>query len=226
METSEIQAKQAQELQASLWDMANDLRGNMDPSEFKSYILGLIFYKYLCDKELKEANGLLADDHLSFEEAWTRPEFQEGEDGLKKYLIKRVGYCIEPQFLFSTLIGLVNTGKFSIDILAKGIAALTDSTQGAASNADFNGLFDDLDLYSNKLGKGEADKSKLIGKILVKINDLEVNSENSEIDVLGDAYEYLIGKFAASAGKKAGEFYTPQQIGDQGPRSYGFEERL
>jgi type I restriction enzyme M protein len=106
----------------------------------------------------------------------------------------------------------VNTGKFSIDILAKGIAALTDSTQGAASNADFNGLFDDLDLYSNKLGKGEADKSKLIGKILVKINDLEVNSENSEIDVLGDAYEYLIGKFAASAGKKAGEFYTPQQV--------------
>lgn len=97
-------------------------------------------------------------------------------------------------------------------MLAKAVNDLTESTIGLGSQRDFENLFDDMDLNASKLGKSEADRSALIAKVMLKIDDINFHYEDAEIDVLGDAYEYLIGQFAASAGKKAGEFYTPQQV--------------
>lgn len=212
METQEIQAKQQAELHTQLWAMANDLRGSMDASEFKNYILGLIFYRYLSDKLLRFVNEELKDDEITYIEAWNNEEFKQDIIDLLVDSDSRLGYVIEPNNLWSTLIEKINIAQFDISMLAKAINDLTESTLGLASQRDFENLFDDMDLNASKLGKTEADRSALISKVMLKINDINFHYEDAEIDVLGDAYEYLIGQFAASAGKKAGEFYTPQQV--------------
>lgn len=211
METQEIQAKQQAELHTQLWAMANDLRGNMDASEFKNYILGLIFYRYLSDHLEKIINIELEDDEVTYEKAWNDEEYREdiidiltGKNG--------IGYLIEPDNLWSSLINKINVNNFDISMLSHAVNELSESTLGKKSQRDFENLFDDMDLNSSKLGKTETDRSKLISKVMLKINDINFHYEDAEIDVLGDAYEYLIGQFAASAGKKAGEFYTPQQV--------------
>lgn len=212
METQEIQAKQQAELHTQLWSMANDLRGNMDASEFKNYILGLIFYRYLSDKLLRFVNDELEEDGITYEEAWNNEDFK---DDIIELLVDNeggLGYIIEPNNLWSTLINKINIKQFDISMLAKAINDLTESTLGLGSQRDFENLFDDMDLNASKLGKTEVDRSALISKVMLKINDINFHYEDAEIDVLGDAYEYLIGQFAASAGKKAGEFYTPQQV--------------
>ena len=212
METQEIQAKQQAELHTQLWAMANDLRGSMDASEFKNYILGLIFYRYLSDKLLRFVNEELKDDEITYIEAWNNEEFKQDIIDLLVDSDSGLGYVIEPNNLWSTLIEKINIAQFDISMLAKAINDLTESTLGLASQRDFENLFDDMDLNASKLGKTEADRSALVSKVMLKINDINFHYEDAEIDVLGDAYEYLIGQFAASAGKKAGEFYTPQQV--------------
>ena len=212
MGVAEKQSKQQAELHSKLWSMANDLRGSMDASEFKNYILGLIFYRFLSEKLVKYVTTkLLNQDKITYEKAWQNKEYKEAiiEDLIKD---SDCGYVIEPEYLFSNLIKMIETGNFDISILSKAISKLQDSTFGNASQHDFENLFEDMDLNSSKLGRGEAEKSKLIGTIMQKINDIDFEFEDTEIDVLGDAYEYLIGQFAASAGKKAGEYYTPQQV--------------
>lgn len=212
MGVAETQNKQQSELHSKLWSMANDLRGSMDASEFKNYILGLIFYRFLSEKLVNYIEkNLLKEDKISYEEAWKKDEYRKAiiEDLIKD---SDCGYVIEPQYLFSNLIHLIETGNFDISILNKAIGKLQESTYGNESQQDFENLFEDMDLNSSKLGRGEAAKSRLIGTIMQKINDIDFKFEDTEIDVLGDAYEYLIGQFAASAGKKAGEYYTPQQV--------------
>ena len=211
MQVQEIQAKQQAELHAQLWAMANDLRGNMDASEFKNYILGLIFYRYLSDDLEKRIAAELEDDDILYKDAWKDENYREdiiqvltGEDG--------IGYLIEPEYLWSTMINKIETDNFDISILANAVNELSESTLGKKSQRDFENLFDDMDLNSSKLGRNESDRSKLISKVMLKINAIDFHYEDAEIDVLGDAYEYLISQFAASAGKKAGEFYTPQQV--------------
>ena len=211
MTVEQKQQVQQAELHSQLWSMANDLRGNMDASEFKNYILGLIFYRYLSENLIDYVTDVVLKDELSYEEAWKKADYQEA---LKEDLINdsNMGYFIEPQNLWNSLIVKIQTGKFDITMLSKAINSISDSTLGNESEDDFENLFDDMDLNSSRLGKGEAERTKLIEKIMLKINDIDFHHGEAEIDVLGDAYEYLISNFAASAGKKAGEFYTPQQV--------------
>lgn len=212
MTTSETQRQQQAELHKKLWAMANDLRGQMDASEFKDYILGLIFYRYLSEKVEHRANNLLKEDNISFEKAWNNEEYREG---LSEYLIQELGYIIEPKFLYSNMIKEINKGdrsSFDVEMLQQGVKAIEESTLGTDSQNDFQNLFDDMDLTSSHLGRDVATRSKLISKIMVSIADIPFVQDNVEIDVLGDAYEYMISQFAANAGKKAGEFYSPQQV--------------
>lgn len=212
MTTSEKQRQQQAELHKKLWAMANDLRGQMDAYEFKDYILGLIFYRYLSEKVESRANSLLVEDELSFAEAWENDEYRED---LQEYLINELGYVITPQYLFSTFVKEIElgaNGNFDIEILQNGVKAIEASTMGADSQEDFENLFDDMDLNSSKLGRTVKARSELIAKVLVNIADIPFLQDDVEIDVLGDAYEYMISQFAANAGKKAGEFYTPQQV--------------
>ena len=207
----ELLSKQQSEVDSKLWAMANNLRGNMDANEFKNYILGLIFYKFLSDKITKTINDELEDDGLSFEKAWKDESMQ---DDIKELATNVIGYFLEPKYLFNSFVEMINVNTFTVEDLKEGIKAIVSSTIGAESQDDFADLFDDMDLDDNKLGRGEAERSKLIGKIILQINDLNLDISETNFDILGHAYEYLIGKFAASAGKKAGEFYTPAQVSE------------
>jgi type I restriction enzyme M protein len=212
MTTTEIQRQQQAELHKKLWAMANDLRGQMDANEFKDYILGLIFYRYLSEKVEDRAITLLKEDNISFAEAWKNEEYRED---LASYLIEELGYVIEPQYIFSHLLAEIekgSKGNFDVELLQNGVKAIEASTLGAESQEDFQNLFDDMDLTSSKLGRTVNDRSKLIAKVIVNISEIPFLQDDVEIDILGDAYEYMISQFAANAGKKAGEFYTPQQV--------------
>lgn len=209
MSVNETQQEQQNELHKKLWAIANDLRGNMEANEFKNYILGLIFYRYLSEKIEHKANDLLSEDEKNYAQAFEDDEYREG---LKEEFLNQLGYVVAPKFLFSTMIQLIKESKFDIEILQSGINYVTESTIGTGSQEDFDHLFDDMDLTSTRLGRDVKSRSDLIAKVMVNISEIDFEYEDSEIDVLGDAYEYLISKFAANAGKKAGEFYTPQQV--------------
>jgi type I restriction enzyme M protein len=212
MTTSEKQRQQQAELHKKLWAMANDLRGQMDASEFKDYILGLIFYRYLSEKVEARANALLKEDKISYPDAWENEDYRED---LANYLVEELGYVVEPQFLFSHYLEEIEKGaksSFDVEVLQNGVKAIESSTLGTESQDDFQNLFDDMDLTSSRLGRTVKDRTNLISKVIVNIADIPFLQDDVEIDILGDAYEYMISQFAANAGKKAGEFYTPQQV--------------
>lgn len=225
IDRDELLVKQQTEVDNKLWAMANDLRGNMEANEFKSYILGLIFYKFLSEKIIQIVDEELKDDDLTFITAWQKEEKNKKQNNytdLQKSIVelstKTIGYFLEPKYLFGEFVNQINRkegySEFTVEDLKEGMKSLISSTVGISSQDDFEDLFDDMDLDSNKLGKGEAERSKLIGKIILNIEDLKLDISQTNFDILGHAYEYLIGKFAASAGKKAGEFYTPAQVSE------------
>ena len=200
------QSQHQKELHARLWEMANDLRGNMEAYEFKNYILGMIFYRYLSDKTTTFVEKLLEEDDIDYRGAFNDEEYKED---LIEEMLETLGFVIEPDDLFSEMVKKVENNEFDIEDLHEAINSLTESTLGRPSQDAFEGLFDDMDLSSTKLGKDVSSRSKLMAKIVSAIDSIEFGIDETAIDVLGDAYEYLIGQFAANAGKKAGEFYTP-----------------
>lgn len=203
------QAEQQAELQKRLWAVANDLRGNMDASEYRNYILGLIFYRFLSEKVENYANELLQDDDVDFADAEQDADLMQD---LKDEVIDVLGFFIEPRYLFTTMVKKINAGDFDVEMLQNAINEVQNSTLGKESESDFKGLFEDLDLQSSRLGNTVAKRSELIAKVILSLSNIDFGEQDIKIDILGDAYEYLIGQFAASAGKKAGEFYTPQQV--------------
>ena len=200
-----IQAHQ-KELCNKLWAMANALRGNMEAYEFKNYILGMIFYYYLSDKTEKYMVNLLKDDNISYEDAWNDEEYKAA---IVEEALRDLGYIIEPEYLFRKMVKMVENRSFDIEFLQKAINALMESTIGNDSQEDFDGLFSDMQLDSTKLGHTVKDRSAVMAKIIASLDEINFSVDDTKIDVLGNAYEYLIGQFAATAGKKAGEFYTP-----------------
>ncbi|MBT4837680.1 MAG: type I restriction-modification system subunit M [Methylococcales bacterium] len=209
---SEDEKKQ---LEQQLWNIANTLRGKMDADEFRDYILGFIFYKYLSEKMNDYADEILAEDdikYLSIDE--TTDEAQEYLDAIKEESIDKLGYFLKPSELFSQLVlrGNGDTNNFILEDLTNVLKHIEQSTMGHESEDDFENLFEDLDLTSTKLGRTEEAKNTLISKVLFHLDQIDFDLKNHNRDVLGDAYEYLIGQFASGAGKKAGEFYTPQQV--------------
>ena len=205
MDTNSIQQHQ-KELSNQLWAMANALRGNMEAYEFKNYILGMIFYYYLSDRTEQYMIKLLKDDNISYEEAWADSEYQEA---VVEESLRDLGYLIEPQYLFRNLVKMVENRSFDIEFLQKAINSLMESTIGRESQDDFEGLFSDMQLDSTRLGHSVRDRSAVMAKIIASLDEINFGVEDTKIDILGNAYEYLIGQFAATAGKKAGEFYTP-----------------
>ncbi|MEN6554479.1 MAG: type I restriction-modification system subunit M [Methanobacterium sp.] len=202
---SEYQRK----LETKLWAIADELRGNMDANEFKNYMLGFIFYKYLSEKIEIYLNNELKDDGLSFKEAF---EDEDLKEEVEAEALENLGYFLEPRCVFKNLIKKAKNGEFILDNLQQAMNQIENSTMGHESEEDFMGLFEDVDLQSSKLGKSEDDKNKLISKVLLHLSEIDFKLKDTEQDILGDAYEYLISQFASSAGKKAGEFYTPQQV--------------
>ena len=204
-----------QKLRTQLWAVANNLRGNMSANDFMYFSLGFIFYKYLSEKIENYVNQALENDEITFKQLWESQEEEavELQDEVKKQCLENIGYFVEPQYLFTSIIDQIKHNENILPQLERSLKRIEDSTLGQESEEDFGGLFSDIDLASPKLGKTAEDKNKLISNVLIALNGIDFGAdEATQIDVLGDAYEYMISQFAAGAGKKAGEFYTPQEV--------------
>lgn len=202
-------------LEQQLWNIANTLRGKMNADEFRDYILGFIFYKYLAEKMELFANSILKHDDIEFRDI--KENTKQGEayiDAIRDEALETLGYFLKPSELFSEIAkrGSSDTNTFILEDLQKILTNIQLSTMGTQSEEDFDNLFEDMDLNSTKLGKTAEARNAIIVKVLVHLDEIDFKLEHTELDVLGDAYEYLIGQFASGAGKKAGEFYTPQEV--------------
>jgi type I restriction enzyme M protein len=206
--------QQKKKLEQKLWDIANTLRGKMNADEFRDYILGFIFYKYLSERLYIYANSILTADGIDFADVVEATD--EGKavlDAVAEAAIDELGYFLKPSELFSAVAKRGSMPRnFIIEDLARILNNIERSTMGTESEDDFDDLFSDMDLTSNKLGRTEEAKNTLIAKVLTHLDEIDFELEKADSDVLGDAYEYLIGQFASGAGKKAGEFYTPQGV--------------
>lgn len=201
-----------QKLRNQLWAVANTLRGNMSAGDFMYFTLGFIFYKYLSEKIELFVNEELEQDEITFSELWKSDDAQFKYD-IREDCVNELGYFIEPQYLYSTIIAKIGKKENILSDLERSLKKIEDSTTGQDSEEDFGGLFSDIDLTSPKLGKTVEDKNRLVSDVLVALNGIDFGLQQAhDIDILGDAYEYMISQFAAGAGKKAGEFYTPQEV--------------
>jgi len=199
-------------LQQQLWNIANTLRGKMDADEFRDYILGFIFYKYLSEKMELYANGILKEDKIKY------LDIPEGTAKGKEYLeaikeesLEKLGYFLKPSELFKQVAKRGNgNGKnlsnFIIEDIQKILISIQNSTMGTTSEEDFDHLFEDMDLNSTKLGKTAEQRNEVIAKVLSHLDKIDFQLEQSEMDVLGDAYEYLIGSLPVVRAKKQGSF--------------------
>lgn len=213
---SEDQKKQ---LEQQLWNIANTLRGKMNADEFRDYILGFIFYKYLSERMDIYANSILKADKIKYIDI--KENSKQGKEyieAIREESLEKLGYFLKPSELFSEVAKRGNSDKeedesnFILEDLQKILTNIQQSTMGTESEEDFDHLFEDMDLNSTKLGKTPEARNAIIAKVLSHLDKIDFKLEHTELDVLGDAYEYLIGQFASGAGKKAGEFYTPQEV--------------
>jgi len=219
-------------LEQQLWNIANTLRGKMNADEFRDYILGFIFYKYLSEKMDLFANEILKQDNIKFRDI--TPKTVDGAEfieAIKEEALDKLGYFLKPEELFAEVakrgqgdneddVDKFDASKtnFILEDLQKILINIQLSTMGTDSEEDFDNLFEDMDLNSSKLGKTPEARNVIISKVLTHLDKIDFkleendHSSQQENDILGDAYEYLIGQFASGAGKKAGEFYTPQEV--------------
>ena len=201
------------ELNQKLFSAADNLRSKMDASEYKNYLLGLIFYKYLSDKLLEKVVELAGESLDEFSNADKQTvlyrqllEDEDTKSDLIETLVDTLGYDIAADHLFNVLTMQANQNTFQLNDLNKAFIDLS------TKYVQFNGLFDDVDLKSKKLGADDQQRNVTITEVLKKLNGIDVLGHNG--DVIGDAYEFLISQFASEAGKKAGEFYTPHEVSD------------
>tara|TARA_B110000003_G_scaffold233735_1_gene237134 strand:+ start:1523 stop:3061 length:1539 start_codon:yes stop_codon:yes gene_type:complete len=198
------------QLEQQLWNIANTLRGKMDADEFRDYILGFIFYKYLSEKMRLLADKLLSEDNIKYLDInENTSDGRELLDAIRDDAIDSLGYFLKPSELFSSIVKRTDSIIEELETILRNIE---QSTMDSESEDDFGNLFEDLDLNSTKLGKTVDDRNTLISKVIGHLDKIDFEIHNIESDVLGDAYEYLIAQFASGAGKKAGEFYTPQEV--------------
>ena len=209
-----------QELGKTLWSIANNLRGAMMADDFRDYMLSFLFWKYLSDNYLKSAKKELGSDYpetpydvmqkLKVKTAlqiW----YNENADDVElfeKQMRRKIHYVIKPDYLWDNIVGLARTQS---DTLLETLQESFKYIENESFESSFKGLFSEINLNSEKLGKNYTERNKLLAKVIQTIAE-GLNNSGAEGDSLGDAYEYLIGQFAAGSGQKAGEFYTPQMI--------------
>lgn len=198
----------SKDLISVLWSGADILRSKMDANEYKDYLLGIVFYKYLSDSFLIKVYDLIYDEKpQTLKEAlqtYKEALQDESAEELKEQIQSECHYVIEPELTYTSFADAARNNSFNREQLQK---AFNNIEQSDYLFAD---LFTDIDLYSNRLGTGDQKQSDTIASLIKEIDKADLL--NSDSDVLGNAYEYLIGQFASETGKKAGEFYTPQAV--------------
>ena len=194
-------------LQRQIWQIANDVRGSVDGWDFKQYVLGTLFYRFISENF---ASYIEADDDSIH---YAKLPDRVITDDIKDDAIKTKGYFIYPSQLFATIVASANTNESLNTDLAAIFAAIESSANGYPSDLDIKGLFADFDTTSNRLGNTVKDKNLRLAAVLKGVAGLDFGDfEGSHIDLFGDAYEFLISNYAANAGKSGGEFFTPQHV--------------
>ena len=207
-ENKMAELENSRDLISVLWSGADILRSKMDANEYKDYLLGIVFYKYLSDSFLIKVYDLIYDEKpeslKAALEAYKEALEDESAEELKEQIKAECHYVIEPELTYTCFADAARNNAFNREQLQK---AFNNIEQSDPLFAD---LFTDIDLYSNRLGTGDQKQSDTISSLIKEIDKADLL--NSDSDVLGNAYEYLIGQFASETGKKAGEFYTPQAV--------------
>lgn len=198
---------QRQELQNKIWKIANDVRGSVDGWDFKQFVLGTLFYRFISENFTKYIEGGDASvDYASFSDDLITPE-------IKDDAIKTKGYFIYPSQLFVNVVKTANTNPNLNTDLKSIFDAIENSANGYPSEQDIKGLFADFDTTSTRLGNTVENKNSRLASVLKGVAELNFgNFEDNEIDLFGDAYEFLISNYAANAGKSGGEYFTPQHV--------------
>ena len=215
------------ELYKALWASADEMRKSMTADKYQNYLLGLIFYKYLSDKYLQKVVINLSEPFTTleaaqklYEEAVVDPDTKEIVDYLQ-HDDPDTMYAVAPDLTYTALLAKANRRDFHLDDLRRAFKNIEQSDER------LHGLFSSVNLSSDDLGSDETKRSALIGKLLMSLGTLNLLDKYDDIDVLGNAYEYLIKNFASESGTKAGEFYTPQPVSDLMTRltTYGREDK-
>ena len=200
-------SQQRAELQRRIWQIANDVRGAVDGWDFKQYVLGTLFYRFISENFAAYIEG--GDDSIHYDGLPDRVI----TPAIKDDAIKTKGYFIYPSQLFSKIAASANTNASLNTDLAAIFAAIEASANGYPSEHDIKGLFADFDTTSNRLGNTVKDKNNRLAAVLKGVAELDFGDfDASHIDLFGDAYEFLISNYAANAGKSGGEFFTPQHV--------------
>lgn len=199
-----------------LWDMANSLRGNMDASEYRNYILGFMFYRFLSERQEKYLFENEVFDHQPDSIAGINDEYaKEANDDLPDYLediAGSLGYAINPQYTWKTIVNEVNSNTIRPETFQDMFDSFNNNLRlNNQATQDFTGVFSDINLGNSRLGNTTAARAKALTAIVKVIDQVDFKDENGR-DVLADIYQYLIKQFASSSGKKAGEFYTPHEV--------------
>lgn len=208
-----INNREREELHKAIWSIADDLRGSVDGWDFKQYILGIMFYRYISENITNYINegerkaGDATFDYAKLKDSEAEPE--------RENLVKEKGFFILPSELFINVCKRARSDENLNETLEKIFNNIENSAKGAESEDDFSGLFDDIDVNSNKLGATVSKRNEKLVKILEGIANINLgNYQNNQIDAFGDAYEFLMSMYASNAGKSGGEFYTPQEVSE------------
>lgn len=201
------------ELHRAIWQIANDLRGSVDGWDFKSYVLGMLFYRFISENL---TNYINADERRSGKKDFDYASLSDTEAEFGRAdTVKEKGFYILPSELFVNVSKQAKNDSNLNETLSKVFNNIENSAKGSVSEDDLKGLFDDLDVNSNKLGNTVENRNKKLVKLLEAIGGLRLgNYSDNTIDAFGDAYEFLMTMYASNAGKSGGEFYTPQEVSE------------
>ena len=208
-----INNREREELHKAIWSIADDLRGSVDGWDFKQYILGIMFYRYISENITNYINeGERKAGDTNFDYAKLKDSEAETE---RNNLVKEKGFFILPSELFSNVEKSARDDENLNETLERIFNNIENSAKGAESEDDFSGLFDDIDVNSNKLGATVSKRNEKLVKILEGIANINLGKyQDNQIDAFGDAYEFLMSMYASNAGKSGGEFYTPQEVSE------------
>jgi len=201
------------ELHRTIWNMANDLRGSVDGWDFKQYVLGMLFYRYISENLTDYINrGENEAGNTDFE--YSKLSDAEAEEA-RADLVQTRGFFILPSELFQNARKKAVADENLNETLEKAFRSIESSAQGGPSEDNFKGLFDDIDVNSNKLGGTVAKRNEKLVKLLNGVGEMKLGDyRDNTIDAFGDAYEFLMGMYASNAGKSGGEYYTPQEVSE------------
>ena len=208
-----MKAQEREELHRTIWAIANDLRGAVDGWDFKQYVLGMLFYRYISENLASYVNrGEWDAGRKSFD--YAKLTDREAESA-RRDLVSVKGFFILPSQLFSNVREKAASDENLNETLSTVFRAIEDSARGTESESDFAGLFDDIDVNSKKLGATVEQRNDRLVKLMNGVGEMKLGDyKDNTIDAFGDAYEFLMGMYASNAGKSGGEFFTPQEVSE------------